>query len=191
MENQQQMTAVTVTLNAKIDPARRADLEDAFDQAMEKLGKEGQIQVSGGGTQLGENGEVVECDIELALTDASDENISLIIQMFSAMLAPKGSRLTIHGEDVQIDFGTDEGLAIYFNGTELPDEVYENNDINDLFDQLDEAVEDIGGIHGVWDGPTETAFYFYGSSFAEMEAILRPLLDANPLCEKCRVVQTA
>ncbi|CAG9429382.1 hypothetical protein NVI2019_PEGOAJLN_03009 [Providencia alcalifaciens] len=31
MENQQQMTAVTVTLNAKIDPARRADLEDAFD----------------------------------------------------------------------------------------------------------------------------------------------------------------
>ncbi|SQI40551.1 Uncharacterised protein [Providencia alcalifaciens] len=98
MENQQQMTAVTVTLNAKIDPARRADLEDAFDQAMEKLGKEGQIQVSGGGTQLGENGEVAECDIELALTDASDENISLIIQMFSAMLAPKGSRLTIHGE---------------------------------------------------------------------------------------------
>ena len=191
MENQQQMTAVTVTLNAKIDPARRADLEDAFDQAMEKLGKEGQIQVSGGGTQLGENGEVAECDIESALTDASDENISLIIQMFSAMLAPKGSRLTIHGEDVQIDFGTDEGLAIYFNGTELPDEVYENNDINDLFDQLDEAVEDIGGIHGVWDGATETAFYFYGSSFAEMEAILRPLLDANPLCEKCRVVQTA
>ncbi|CAG9427846.1 hypothetical protein [Providencia alcalifaciens] len=191
MENQQQMTAVTVTLNAKIDPARRADLEDAFDEAMEKLGKEGQIQISGGGTQLGENGEVAECDIELALSDASDENISLIIQMFSAMLAPKGSRLTIHGEDVKIDFGADEGLAIYFNGTDLADEVYENNDINDLFDQLDEAVEDIGGIHSVWDGPTETAFYFYGSSFAEMEAILRPLLEQNPLCEKCRVVQIA
>lgn len=136
MENQQQMTAVTVTLNAKIDPARRADLEDAFDEAMEKLGKEGQIQISGGGTQLGENGEVAECDIELALSDASDENISLIIQMFSAMLAPKGSRLTIHGEDVKIDFGADEGLAIYFNGTDLADEVYENNDINDLLISL-------------------------------------------------------
>ncbi|SQI40550.1 Uncharacterised protein [Providencia alcalifaciens] len=34
-------------------------------------------------------------------------------------------------------------------------------------------------------------FTFMVVSFAEMEAILRPLLDANPLCEKCRVVQTA
>ncbi|BBG59899.1 MULTISPECIES: hypothetical protein [Providencia] len=191
MENQQPMTAITVTLNAKLEPARRADLEDAFDEAMEKLGKEKEIQISGGGTLLGDTGEVSECDIELSVTEASDENISLIIQMFSGMLAPKGSRLTIHGEDVRIDFGTDEGLAVYFNGTELPAEVYENNDINDLFDQLDEAVEDIGSIHGVWDGPTETAFYFYGTSFSEMEEILRPLLEANPLSQKCRVVQIA
>ena len=107
------------------------------------------------------------------------------------MLAPKGSRLFIHGEDVRIDFGEHEGLAVYFNGTELADEVYENGDINDVFDVLDEAVEDIGSIHGVWDGPTETAFYFYGSSFAEMEAAIKPHLDANPLCEKARIVQIA
>lgn len=189
MDDQQEMTAVTVTLNARIEPVRRADLEDAFDEVMKGMGKN--IHVAGGGTLLSENGELKECDIEIAMSDASDENLSLIIQLFSSMLAPKGSHLFIHGEDARIDFGHDEGLAIYFNGTELADEVYENGDINDVFDILDEAVEDIGSIHGVWDGPTETAFYFYGSSFTEMEAVLKPHLDTIPLCQKARVVQIA
>ncbi|APC13224.1 hypothetical protein HBA43_14145 [Providencia rettgeri] len=189
MDNQQEMTAITLTLNARLEPIRRADLEDAFDEVMKSMGKD--IHVTGGGTSLDDNGEAQECDIEIAIADASDENISLIIQLFTSMLAPKGSRLFIHGEDVRIDFGTDEGLAIYFNGTELADEVYENGDINEVFDILDEAVEDIGSIHGVWDGPTETAFYFYGTSFAEMEAALKPHLDTIPLCQKARVVQIA
>ncbi|MBC8652723.1 hypothetical protein GQR86_04545 [Providencia vermicola] len=186
MDNQQEMTAITLTLNARLEPIRRADLEDAFDEVMKSMGKD--IHVTGGGTSLDDNGEAQECDIEIAI---GDENISLIIQLFTSMLAPKGSRLFIHGEDVRIDFGTDEGLAIYFNGTELADEVYENGDINEVFDILDEAVEDIGSIHGVWDGPTETAFYFYGTSFAEMEAALKPHLDTIPLCQKARVVQIA
>ncbi|MBP6080048.1 MULTISPECIES: hypothetical protein [unclassified Providencia] len=189
MDNPQEMTAVTVTLNARLDPERRADLEDAIDEVMK--GMEKNIHVTGGGTLLSDNGEAQECDIELALADANDENISLIIQLFTSMLAPKGSRLFIHGEDTKIDFGTDEGLALYFNGTELSDEVYENGDINEVFDTLDEAVEDIGSIHSVWDGPTETAFYFYGTSFAEMEAVLKPHLDTIALCQKARIVQIA
>ncbi|MEY0578559.1 hypothetical protein [Providencia manganoxydans] len=189
MENQQTMTAMTVTLKARIEPERRADLEDAFTQVMQGMGKE--IQVTGGGTLLSDNGEAEECDIELAVADASDENISLIIQLFSSMLAPKGSRLVIHGEDTVIEFGDEEGLALYFNGTELPDEVYENSDINEIFDKLDEAVEEIGAIHGVWEGPTETAFYFYGTSFAEMSALIQPVIDSFPLCEKSRIVQIA
>ncbi len=189
MDNPQEMTVVTVTLNARLEPKRRADLEDAFDEVMKGMGKD--IHVTGGGTSLSDNGEAEECDIEFSMTEASDENISLIIQLFSSMLAPKGSRLFIHGEDTQINFGNDEGLAIYFNGTELSEEVYENGDISDVFDILDEAVEDIGSIHGVWDGPTETAFYFYGSSFAEMEAVLKPHLETIPLCQKARVIQIA
>ncbi|EJD6375506.1 MULTISPECIES: hypothetical protein [Providencia] len=189
MDNQQAMTAITVTLNARLEPIRRGDLEDAFNEVMKSMGKN--IHVTGGGTLLADNGEAQECDIEIALEETSDENISLIIQLFSSMLAPKGSRLFIHGEDVRIDFGSDEGMAIYFNGTELADEVYENGDINEVFDILDEAVEDIGSIHGVWDGPTETAFYFYGTSFAEMKAAIQPHIDSIPLCEKARVIQIA
>ncbi|MEY0874514.1 hypothetical protein AB7214_22900, partial [Providencia manganoxydans] len=63
--------------------------------------------------------------------------------------------------------------------------------INEVFDTLDEAVEDIGSNHGVWDGPTETAFYFYGTSFAEMKAAIQAHLDSIPLCEKARVIQIA
>lgn len=189
MDNQQQITSMTVTLKARLEPIRRADLEDAFAEVMKSMDKD--IQVTGGGTLLSDNGEADECDIELAVADANDENISLIIQLFSSMLAPKGSRLIIHGEDTVIEFGEQEGLALYLNGSDLPDEIYDNSDINDIFDKLDEAVEDIGAIHGVWEGPTETAFYFYGTSFSEMLALLKPLIDSIPLCQKSRVVQIA
>ncbi|EMA3642867.1 hypothetical protein [Providencia stuartii] len=189
MDTQPTTTAITVTLKARIQPERRADLEDAFMHVMQSMEKD--IHVTGGGTLLSDNGEIDECDIELSVAEANDENISLIIQLFSSMLAPKGSRLVIHGEDIVIEFGDEEGLALYLNGTDLPDEVYENSDINDIFDKLDEAVEDIGAIHGVWEGPTETAFYFYGSSFAEMSSLLQPLIDSIPLCQKSRVVQIA
>ncbi|EMH4146712.1 hypothetical protein RGN32_000137 [Providencia stuartii] len=189
MDTQPTTTAITVTLKARIQPERRADLEDAFMHVMQSMEKD--IHVTGGGTLLSDNGEIDECDIELSVVEANDENISLIIQLFSSMLAPKGSRLVIHGEDIVIEFGDEEGLALYLNGTDLPDEVYENSDINDIFDKLDEAVEDIGAIHGVWEGPTETAFYFYGASFAEMSSLLQPLIDSIPLCQKSRVVQIA
>lgn len=189
MNKQQEMTAMTITLNARIEPERRADLENAFSEVMNGMGKN--VQITGGGTLLSDDGEPDECDIELAVEDVSDENVSLIIQLFSSMLAPKGSRLTLHGEDTVIEFGDEEGLALYLNGTDLSDDVYENSDVNDIFDKLDEAVEDIGAIHGVWEGPTETAFYFYGTTFAEMLVLLQPLIDTIPLCQKSRVVQIA
>lgn len=121
MDKQQEMTAMTITLNARIEPERRADLENAFSEVMTGMGKN--VQITGGGTLLSDDGEPDECDIELAVEDASDENISLIIQLFSSMLAPKGSRLTIHGEDTVIEFGDEEGLALYLNGTDLSDDV--------------------------------------------------------------------
>ncbi len=189
MESTISPSLVTVTLNARIDPSRRADLEDAFTQVMDSMKKD--ISVVGGGMLLSDQGEPSECDIELSLTEASDENISLIIQLFSSMLGPKGSRLYLHNEDLKFEFGEEEGLALYLNGGDLADEVYENSDINDLFDKCDEAVEEIGAIHGVWEGPTETAFYFYGSSFAEMEALLKPIIDTYPLCQQARVVRIA
>ncbi|MEX5791352.1 hypothetical protein AB6H32_07965 [Providencia hangzhouensis] len=80
MDNQQAMTAITVTLNARLEPIRRGDLEDAFNEVMKSMGKN--IHVTGGGTLLSDNGEAQECDIEIALEEASDENISLIIQLF-------------------------------------------------------------------------------------------------------------
>lgn len=43
MESQQTMTAMTVTLKARIEPERRADLEDAFAEVMKGMGKDIQV----------------------------------------------------------------------------------------------------------------------------------------------------
>ena len=39
-----------------------------------------------------------------------------------------------------MDIGTAEGMALYLNGTELPAEVYRNNDVNELIALLDFAL---------------------------------------------------
>ena len=42
-----------------------------------------------------------------------------------------------------------------------------------------------------WQGPTETAFYLYGNSFAEMKAKISTFIASYPLCSNCRIEQVA
>ena len=63
-----------------------------------------------------------------------------------------------NGERVEAPFGFLEGLAIYLNGTELPDEVYQKSDVrNELYEEINRLLGDRGDIQGHWQGPTETA----------------------------------
>ena len=89
------------------------------------------------------------------------------------------------------EFGLWEGLAIYLNGTDLDPEVYANNDVNELIEQLQKAAEGIGRFDSYWQGGEETALYFYGESFAGMKSVLAPVMDGHPLCQKSRVEQIA
>ncbi|KLN97667.1 hypothetical protein [Moellerella wisconsensis] len=189
MESNIASSAVTITLNARLESERRIDLQDAITQVMEKLDKE--IYVIGGETLLSEHGEPEKCKIQLAVDDANGENISLILQMISSMISPKGSKLHINNDEAEIEFGHEEGLAIYINGSDLGEDVYQNSDINEVIERCDELIEDIGTIQGTWDGSTETALYFYGESFAAMVELLQPYLDSEPLCQKARLVQIA
>lgn len=135
----------------------------------------------------------MSCDIELSLADSSDKNINKIIEI----LAPVGSQLIIYSEDEsttakRIPFGTKEGLGLYLNGKDLDDEVYENGDVNFVYQEIERLLGDFktGHIASYWEGE-ETSLYLYGESFNEMHKRIKPLLDDYPLCQKCRVVKIA
>src|SRR5438105_2367150 len=87
---------LTVTLNAKLQPQHRFELEDAFESVCKKQGIG--ASVDGGGTLMEKTGEVKECDIEITVEDMNEKTVDQIKGIFEAMLAPIGSRITASGK---------------------------------------------------------------------------------------------
>lgn len=180
---------VTVTLNARLQPKDRHDLEDAFADvcAEQKFGAE----IVGGGTMQAQNGEIELCDIEVRLDDLSDKNIEFVKNLFAAMLAPKGSYLTVQDRPGRIEFGAHEGLGLYLNGTDLPPEVYAQSDVNHVVEECERLLKGMAMVNSHWEGPDETALYMYGESFEAIRAAIAPFTDTYPLCQKARIVRIA
>ena len=180
-------TPVTATLNVRLMPIDRGDVfEDPMD---EWLKEQGLGEVDGGGCALSESREIAYCDVEMNLVETTDEVLDRVVSQLETLGAPKGSALR-WGSQTRA-FGQNEGMAIYLNGTDLPDEVYKNHDVNNLVMKIDLAIEGKGSFFGGWDGPTETGIYCYGPSFEAMREAVSPLLDTEPLAQKSRVVQVA
>ena len=180
---------VVVTVNARLQPMHRAEIyEDPLDEI---LSMESKCEISGGGTLQSKTGEIEHCDIEIQVPDSDDSTINLIKSSLEKIGVPKGSKITIEATDSEIEFGSLEGLAIYLNGTDLDDEVYANSDSNHVYSELDRLTHGAGKVYSYWQGPTETAFYLYGTSFSEMKLLISELVDTYPLCQKCRIEQVA
>lgn len=172
-------------LNARVQPLDRVDLyEDPLQGALEANGWAG---VTGGGTMQHSNGEIDYCGIDLELMDL-DKAIPFICEFLESCGAPRGSKLIFEadGEEKEVPFGRLEGLGIYFNGTDLPDEVYQTCDINHVYDEINRLLGDRGAILGHWQGPRETALYLYGNSTAEMRQAIADFMAEYPLCQKAR-----
>ncbi|HEY7498333.1 MAG TPA: hypothetical protein VH740_07460 [Vicinamibacterales bacterium] len=179
-------TMVIARVNDRAQPIERGERYE--DPLQEVLSGRGWGEVSGGGTQLSELGEIQFCDVELTLSEATPEILRGIVEALEGFGAPAGSELQV---EPPIRFGTVQGLAIYLNGTDLPDEVYRDSDFDFVNSEFDRLLSGIGSVRSFWQGPTETAIYAYGRTADEMRAALQPFLDAYPLCARARVVQIA
>lgn len=172
-------------LNARITPDDRCDrFEDPLQQAFDENGLG---EVTGGGTMQEKTGEISFCGIDLDLTDV-ERGVPFVCSFLEKCGAPKGSELqfSIDGEQQTVKFGILEGMGLYLNGADLPDEVYQSCDINYVFDEINCRLADRGSIHGYWEGPTETALYIYGHSVLEMKALIASLMEEYPLCQRAR-----
>lgn len=176
-------------LNARLQPMHRGEwFEDPLDLALQSAGCG---EVSGGGALSSMEGEVESCDVVVEVSGSLSDAERIVIETLEALGAPKGSKLHTEPEGRQIPFGQAEGMAVYTNGTDLADEVYEACDTNFIYSELDRLLGDEGRVLSYWNGPTETAFYMYGRSFQEMNARVAEFLQSYPLCRLCRVEQIA
>ena len=182
---------ITLNLNGRLQPVHRGDLEDALDELLEAAGIG---FVDGGGTLMFPSGEIKSCDIELDLNDGSEEIIAKLEEIIEDIGVPKGSKLLWTASDVEKTerpVGRLEGMALYLNGTELPKEVYESSDINYAIEQLEARIDGIGHLYSWWEGPQNTALYFYGQSYEKMSAAIGDFIAEYPLCQKSVVERIA
>jgi len=180
---------VVAILNAKVMPIDRGERYE--DPLMEWLEKNGLGEVTGGGTLMTEGKEIESCDVEIQLKALDDSAINAIKAFLEQCGAPRGSKLIIESTGQKIPFGTNEGLAVYLNGTDLPDEVYQQSDLNVVYEEFNRLLGSHGSVQSHSQLATETALYMYGRSFEEMKQCLMPFMESYPLCQKARMVQIA
>ncbi len=178
---------VTARLNDRARPMDRGDIY--ADPLHEVLKSRALGAVTGGGSQLGQTGEIMFCDLEIEVNDTTDATLAVIAETLNGLGAPKGSRILVPDQGLEIPFGKNEGLAVYLNGTDLPMEVYQQSDVNFVWSEFERLLHPHGRIHSYWEGETETALYMYGPSFREMHARIAEFMTSYALCQRARVEQ--
>ncbi len=180
-----------ITLNDKIMPVDRGDVyEDPLDEFIQQAGIG---EVCGGGTMQQASGEIDFCNVDIQLySDGIDEKQLIQLQEKSEELgAPKGSFISLQRDQQKIMIGKKEGLAIYLDGVNLDNEVYENCDSNFVVDEIRKRINDISEIVRFWESDTETALYFYSDSFEEMKSAIQDFVETYPLCKNARIERIA
>jgi hypothetical protein len=189
-KTKQKVVNVTAQLNHLLMPMDRGGIyEDPLDEALKSI-KFG--EVDGGGTMQLNSGEIEYIDVEVILFNQED-GIPFLIKKLEEFGAPKSSILHIHDDTnpKKIEFGKKEGVGIYLDGVNLPEEVYKNSDINELIEKLNNSILNFGKMDSYWEGLTETALYFYGEDAEKMKNNFKPILESHPLSKGCRTVTIA
>jgi len=180
---------VIVQLNARLQPMDRGEFfEDPLDALLKSAGLG---EVSGGGSTLAPSGEIESCDVELSMPDIGEQAIAKLMSALETVGTPKGSKVQFVSTDTHRECGWMEGMAVYLNGTDLPDSTYASCDSNFVYSEFNRLLEGQGRVLSHWQGPAETALYMYGSSFDEMKQRIATFISTYPLCERCRVTQIA
>ncbi len=189
------MTDVYISLNAPLRPLDRgARFEDPLVEILEQKFRE--VEATGGGTLLSEKNAPSTCDIDLEVKGNANEVLAAVVAALERLGVPKGSSVRVIGDrglfsragkELVAKVGVTEGIGIYLNGTDLPAQVYESNDINELIARLNVALGAEGELYSYWEGPTETALYYYGPSAQRIRELAGEVLDTHPLAQRCRV----
>ena len=190
VENAADGIMIIAQLNARVKPIDRGEyFEDPLDDVLQAAGVG---EVTGGGTQMADDpAGIAFCDLEIVVGDASEQVIQTIITTLEKHGAPKGSKLISEAFAQDIPFGQYEGMALFLNGNDLPDEVYETSDVNEVIETCGTLMGEGGDFRGFWEGSQEVGLYFYGQSFEQMKSDTADFIAGHPLCEGARIEKIA
>ena len=173
---------IKLVLNMFLLPNERRNIEFLTDELLvsNELG-----EVTGGATFQKKNGEVYKCEIYIRLNskDLFDTFLSIIKDVSFA----KGSR--VESSDSRVELGELEGLSLYLNTKDLPEDVYKNNSYDDLITLLCENLGKDGVFLGTNIIDKFFVLYFYGNSFETIKEKIFPYLQDNSLCDDYRIKQ--
>ena len=176
---------ITARFYEHIEPIDRGDrYEDPLQAALEQKNAG---QVTGGGSQLNEQGGIEFADIEIELANL-DAALGIVADTLEQAGAPQGSEL-VDGTDGRVlrTFGTHQCLAIYLDGVSLPDEVYADLDFEAVVNEIGTAAGS-NSYHGFSQGNEETGLFFFGANPDEIFARVEPVLRRIPIGQNARVV---
>ena len=158
--------------------------EDPLQEALEarNIGR-----VTGGGSQLNELGAIDFGDVEIELADL-DGALSLVVEALERAGAPQGSEvIDLSDSRVLREFGTQQCLAVFLDGTTLPEEVYQDLDFDAVVTEIGEAAGR-DSFRGFFQGNEETGLFYFGANADEMFTRVEPVLRKLPIGQNARVV---
>lgn len=169
-----------------IEPLDRGDrYEDPLQAVLENtnIGR-----VTGGGSQLNELGGIEFADVEIELANLDEPALRTVADALEQAGAPQGSELIAAADDrILRQFGTLQCLAIFLDGTSLPDEVYADLDFDAVVGEIGAAAGE-DSFRGFWQGPEETGVFFFGPDAEAMFTRVEPVLRRLPIGQNARVV---
>ena len=176
-------TLLIARLYEHIEPLDRGSrYEDPLDAVLRTAGAG---KVTGGGSQLGQFGEIEFVDVEMRVASL-DDALPLVVESLERSGAPVESEL-IGEAGVLRRFGTQQSLAVYLDGMTLPAQVYAELDFSEVVRAMGKAAGE-GSYRTFWQGPAETAVFFFGVDAEQMFARVEPLLRALPIGQNARMV---
>ena len=131
---------VVARIYEHIGPIDRGErYEDPLHAVLESKGLG---QVTGGGSQLNEQGGIDFADVEIELADL-DGAVRVVTEALEQAGAPQGSQL-LDATDGRVvaEFGQQQCLAVFLDGATLPDEVYADLDFDAVVTKLGAAAGD-------------------------------------------------
>jgi hypothetical protein len=182
---------IVAEINDKIKPIDRGDV---YEEPIDKFLKANKLgEICGGGTLLEKNGEILSCDIQMQLFTENPEKelLNTIIKKLEELGAPIGSKLVSENNNTKIEFGKLQGIALYLDGINLPDEVYRSADPFFLVSEIKKLAGIQTEVIREWTGESETGFYFYGDSYERIKDSIADFIATYPLCKGARIVRIA
>lgn len=75
------------------------------------------------------------------------------------------------------------GLSLSLDGASLPDEVYEQNDVNELIGSLTSELGSDAELQSWWEGSERTDLYFYARDLERLRSVLESAASRFPLAQ--------